>query len=90
MKKKKRSTNTADVFAAMQRADCDRRVFADDDLLTDIETANFLRVKPHTLRVWRSARRHTSLRFVRVGSLIRYRYADLKAFVEANTQGTAA
>ncbi len=83
LKKTKRKST-----AEIERRDFSQ--FGPDDLLTDIEAANFLRIKPHTLRVWRSARRHTGLRFVRVGSLIRYRYADLKSFVEANTQGTAA
>lgn len=66
------------------------RAFQPSDLLTDSEVAQYLRIQPHTLRVWRSARRRPQLRFVRVGRLVRYRFADVTAFIEANTQGTAA
>jgi excisionase family DNA binding protein len=60
------------------------RVFQPSDLLTDSEVAQYLRIEPHTLRVWRSARKHSQLRFVRVGRLVRYRFADVTAFLESN------
>ena len=65
------------------------REFQPSDLLTDSEVAGYLRIEPHTLRVWRSARRHPQLRFVRVGRLVRYKFEDVQSFVNANTQGSA-
>jgi hypothetical protein len=41
----------------------------------------------HTLEVWRSANRHPELRFHRVGRSIRYRIADLHAFLDASAVG---
>jgi predicted DNA-binding transcriptional regulator AlpA len=55
----------------------------DNDLLLEREAAEILRVSCPTMRRWRWAR--TGPRYVRVGSrAIRYRLADLKAFVAAN------
>lgn len=57
-------------------------IFKPDDLLTDLEAAAVLRLKPHTLRVWRTTNRRPGLRFVRMGRSIRYMYADLLKFIE--------
>lgn len=57
-------------------------IFKPEDLLTDLEAAAVLRLKPHTLRVWRTTNRRPGLRFIRMGRSIRYMYADLLKFVE--------
>jgi len=58
-----------------------------DDLLTDVEAAAYLRVKPHTLRVWRLIQRKPSVPFIRLADSprapIRYLFRDLKSFVES-------
>jgi len=56
----------------------------DNELLTEREAAAILAVKPATLNTWRCLGRH-DLPFVRVGRAIRYRRADVLAFIEANT-----
>lgn len=58
-------------------------IFKPEDLLTDLEAAAVLRLKPHTLRVWRTTNRRPGLRFVRMGRSIRYMYADVIKFVES-------
>jgi excisionase family DNA binding protein len=50
-------------------------------LLSEDQAAELLGVKPQTLSLWRSAGRY-DLPFVRVGRLIRYRLADLEAWLE--------
>jgi excisionase family DNA binding protein len=55
-----------------------------DKLLTPIEAAEFLNVKPQTLAVWRCNARY-ALPFVRVGNLVRYRLADLEKWLESRT-----
>jgi excisionase family DNA binding protein len=67
------------------------RTFQPSDLLTDSEVAQYLRIQPHTLRVWRSARKHPQLPFVRVGGrCVRYRFSDVLAWVEGNLQSSTA
>ncbi|QEL14653.1 helix-turn-helix domain-containing protein [Limnoglobus roseus] len=51
-------------------------------LLTEDEAANLLRVKPNTLATWRMSGRY-NLPFVRVGRAIRYRAADVTAWVDS-------
>lgn len=51
-------------------------------LLTPVEVAERLGLKnAETLAVWRSSKRY-DLSYVRVGRLIRYREADLEAFIQ--------
>lgn len=51
----------------------------------DVEpTAKFLGVGAQTLAVWRSTGRH-ALPFVKVGRRVRYRVADLQAWLERRT-----
>ncbi len=68
------------------------REFAPNDLLTDEEAAQVLRLKAHTLRVWRISHAQPGLRFIRLNRTIRYQYADLLAYIESckTTAGTAA
>ncbi|MBY0292734.1 MAG: helix-turn-helix domain-containing protein [Alphaproteobacteria bacterium] len=53
-------------------------------LLTRKEAAAFLGVKEITLALWKSTKRY-NLPVVKVGSLAKYRYGDLLAFVERQT-----
>jgi excisionase family DNA binding protein len=55
-------------------------------LLTRREAAAFLGVKEQTLAVWATTRRY-HLPMVKVGSLCRYRLADLEAFLQSRTVG---
>lgn len=56
-----------------------------EPLLTPEEAAHALRVSPETLMTWRS-RKPQELPFVKVGSLVRYRPADLAAYVDSHLQ----
>ncbi len=49
-------------------------------LRSRVEAAAFLGLAPNTLAVWACTKRY-SLPYVRVGCLIKYRQADLEAFV---------
>jgi excisionase family DNA binding protein len=51
-------------------------------LMTPEEVAEILGVKPQTLSVWRSRGRY-GLPYVKSGSLVRYREADVQAFIES-------
>lgn len=58
------------------------------DLLDENEAAAFLSVAVQTLRNWRW--KGEGPRYVKIGArLVRYRCADLTAFVEAGTTGKA-
>lgn len=54
-------------------------------LLTETEVATALSCTKGALRKWR--RENRGPRFVRMGRMIRYRAADVEAFVTANTAG---
>jgi excisionase family DNA binding protein len=56
------------------------------DLLTRKQAAAYLGVKPQTLAVWVTTKRY-NLPMVKVGSLVRYRLADLERFIESRTVG---
>lgn len=53
-------------------------------LLTERQAAEVLSVAPQTLAVWRCAHRH-DLPYVKVGSAVRYRLADLEKWLEERT-----
>jgi len=53
-------------------------------LLTTEEAAALVDAKPQTLAIWRCTGRH-NLPYVRVGRLIRYREADVLAWLDRNT-----
>lgn len=57
---------------------------AELELLSTEEAARQLGVTPGTLMVWRCTRRYP-LRFIKVGRKVRYRPADLEAFLELRT-----
>ena len=57
-------------------------------LLTRCEAAVCLGVKPQTLAAWAVSRRY-NLPLVKVGRSIRYRVADLEAWLSARTVGVA-
>ena len=56
----------------------------DSGLLTTQQAAEFLGVTPGTLEVWRCTRRYR-LPWVKIGSKVRYRKADLDAWLESRT-----
>lgn len=58
---------------------------AQQDLLNAAEAAAYLRVKPNTLAIWRSARRY-DLPFVKLGRVVRYRKEDLRRFIDNHLQ----
>lgn len=57
-----------------------------DPLLSEVEAAQFLGVKPTTLQVWRCTNRYP-LKFIKVGRLVRYRQSSLDAFLAQRTRG---
>lgn len=58
-------------------------------LLTRKEAAEYLGVRPETLAVWHCVRRY-KLPVVKVGRSVRYRLADLEAWLTERTEGAAA
>ncbi len=59
---------------------------AHEPLLNEDEAAQILTVEPQTLADWRSTGRY-NLPFIRMGRLIRYRRADLDAWLESRVVG---
>lgn len=57
-------------------------------LLTEYEAAEWLTVSVGSLRAWRG--HLTGPRFVRIGAQVRYRPADLDAYIEAQICETAS
>lgn len=55
------------------------------DLLDEKAAAALLDIAPGTLSVWRSTGRYT-LRFLKVGRKVRYRRADLLAWLDSRTR----
>jgi len=55
-----------------------------ETLKTETEAAQLLKMSPGTLAVWRCCRTYP-LKYVRVGSKIRYRLADLREFIALRT-----
>jgi hypothetical protein len=51
-----------------------------DPLLSELQAAQFIGVKPTTLQVWRSTKRY-GLKYIKVGRLVRYRTSVLQAFL---------
>ena len=59
------------------------------DLLSETEAAHLLTVSPGTLSVWRSTGRY-NLPFVKVGRRVRYKRADLLAWLDNRTRESGA
>ena len=59
------------------------------DLCDDKAAADILDVTPGTLSVWRSTGRY-NLPFVKIGRKVRYRRADLLAWLERRTRENGA
>lgn len=57
-----------------------------DELLTEREAADLLKMSSRTLQAWRCSKAGPA--FVRVGRAIRYRRRDLVAWITANTVPT--
>jgi excisionase family DNA binding protein len=66
----------------------DDRTQGDEPLLTPQQVARQLVVEETTLAVWRSTRRQP-LPFVKVGGLVRYRRADVQAFIQSHLRCAA-
>jgi predicted site-specific integrase-resolvase len=64
-------------------------IAAGADLLDEQAAAALLTVAPGTLGVWRSTGRY-NLPFLKVGRMVRYRRADLLAWLEKRTRETGA
>jgi hypothetical protein len=58
-------------------------------LVDERKAAEVLGLSPGTLSVWRSTGRY-QVPFVKVGHLVRYRVADLDAWLESRTRTTGA
>lgn len=56
-----------------------------DRLLTEVEAADLLSIRPQTLSVWRATGRYPGLPFTRIGRSVRYRHSHLQAFIESRT-----
>ena len=56
----------------------------EQQLLTESEAAEFLRLKPKTMARWRWA--GTGPIYRKIGGAVRYSATDLQAFVEASTR----
>ena len=61
----------------------------DDRLMTREEAAAYLGLKAQTLACWATSKRY-NLRYIKAGRSVRYRRADLDAFVASRTVGAAA
>ena len=56
-------------------------------LLEPAKVAKLLGVRIDTLTVWRSQKRYPELKYIKVGSRVRYRLADVERFLESRTIG---
>ncbi len=54
------------------------------DLLTRQQAAEYLGITPRTLAVWACTKRY-NLPFVKIGRLVKYRRAELDAFIARRT-----
>jgi len=58
-------------------------------LLTSEQVSELLNVTTHTLAVWRSEGRY-NLPYIKAGRLVRYKEADVIAFIERRTHSNHA
>jgi predicted DNA-binding transcriptional regulator AlpA len=54
------------------------------ELLNNEQAASYLSVAPNSFAVWRATKRYP-LPYIKVGRLVRYRRADLDAFLQSRT-----
>ena len=59
------------------------------ELLSNEGAAEYIGVTPRTLEVWRCTKRQV-IPYIKVGRLVKYRRADLDAWLVANTIGQTA
>jgi len=62
---------------------CEETV-SENSLMTRVEAARYLRIKPQTLALWACTGRYC-LPYVRIGRRAMYRKSDLDAFLERRT-----
>lgn len=60
------------------------QLLKNEGLLTTEQAADYLGVTPRTLEVWRCVKRHT-IPYIKVGRLVKYRQADLDAWLASRT-----
>jgi predicted DNA-binding transcriptional regulator AlpA len=53
-----------------------------DQLLTPNQASEILGLSTQTLAIWRCNKRY-NLSYVKVGRFVRYRYADIQAFIQS-------
>jgi excisionase family DNA binding protein len=63
-------------------------LFDPPELLTRIQAAEYIGVKPQTLAIWATTGRY-NLPMIKVGRLAKYRRSDLDKFLERRTVGAA-
>jgi hypothetical protein len=63
----------------------------DSPLMTRVEAAAYLKIRPQTMALWRQTGRY-NLPCIKVGRVCRYRKSDLDAFIASRTvnSGVAA
>ena len=59
------------------------------DLLNEVQAASILDTSVGTLQVWRSTGRY-KIPFIKIGRNVRYKRADLEAWIESRTRSTGA
>lgn len=65
-----------------------QQTFQPTDLLTCDEAAKYLNLAPATLRNWRALKQGPTAQ--KIGKrAVRYRFADLEAFIATSTEGAA-
>ena len=73
----------------MTNANLSKPVERNPKLPDDKQAAEYLTVSAGTLSVWRSTGRY-ALPFVKVGRMVRYRLADLDAWLDARARDNGA
>ena len=56
------------------------------ELLSSDQAAEYIGISAPTLRIWRCTHRH-QIPYLKIGSLVKYRRADLDAFLASRTVG---
>ena len=59
------------------------------DLLNEVQAAVILDTSVGTLQVWRSTGRY-KIPFIKIGRNVRYKRADIEAWIESRTRSTGA